>query len=401
MAQSRWSASLALTVVSCALAPLYVVRWHVGPIPTTTLELALLGTFAVFAVETWLARERFWRPTPFDLPAFLFLLAGMIGVLVSPEHLKALGIFKAYLAEPVLFFYVLVRIVRTRAQLVAVLGGLAVGGIVVIAANLATVAAALAAHRSDIAVSPPVALYLTANAVALFLVPLLAVAAAIALFEDETRLRLGAAGFAVLATAAVLFSFSRGGYLGLLALLTGLAVAHPRRLILLAAGAVGASAALLVPPIAARIGFALNPEGPHSSLPGRLGLWAATLQMLRDHPLFGAGLFGFATVVAAYHPPPQPDPLIYPHNIVLNFWSELGLLGLVAFGWILLLGFLETRRGREAGSRLSRAVSLGVGLALFTMVAHGLVDVPYWKNDLSLEFWALLGVQRAATRLMA
>jgi hypothetical protein len=26
------------------------------------------------------------------------------------------------------------------------------------------------------------------------------------------------------------------------------------------------------------------------------------------------------------------------------------------------------------------------------MVFHGLVDVPYWKNDLAAEFWILVGI---------
>ena len=31
-------------------------------------------------------------------------------------------------------------------------------------------------------------------------------------------------------------------------------------------------------------------------------------------------------------------------------------------------------------------------IALIAVIVHGLVDVPYWKNDLSLEFWALLSL---------
>jgi len=31
------------------------------------------------------------------------------------------------------------------------------------------------------------------------------------------------------------------------------------------------------------------------------------------------------------------------------------------------------------------------------IVVHGLVDVPYFKNDLSLEFWVLLALGYAAT----
>ena len=35
---------------------------------------------------------------------------------------------------------------------------------------------------------------------------------------------------------------------------------------------------------------------------------------------------------------------------------------------------------------------------LVGVVMHGLVDVPYWKNDLSVEFWVLLGLAWAGER---
>jgi len=38
-------------------------------------------------------------------------------------------------------------------------------------------------------------------------------------------------------------------------------------------------------------------------------------------------------------------------------------------------------------------------LALVAVLVHGLVDVPYWKNDLSLEFWALLSLSLAPAAL--
>jgi len=34
------------------------------------------------------------------------------------------------------------------------------------------------------------------------------------------------------------------------------------------------------------------------------------------------------------------------------------------------------------------------------MVVHGLVDVPYWKNDLSLEFWVLLALSWAGRHVV-
>ena len=42
-----------------------------------------------------------------------------------------------------------------------------------------------------------------------------------------------------------------------------------------------------------------------------------------------------------------------------------------------------------------RPYHLGVLLALIAVIVHGLVDVPYFKNDLSLEFWTLVAVTLA------
>ena len=37
-------------------------------------------------------------------------------------------------------------------------------------------------------------------------------------------------------------------------------------------------------------------------------------------------------------------------------------------------------------------------MALVAVVIHGLIDVPYFKNDLSLEFWILLALTWAGTK---
>jgi O-antigen ligase len=134
---------------------------------------------------------------------------------------------------------------------------------------------------------------------------------------------------------------------------------------------------------------------------GRFHLWSVTLQMLREHPIFGAGLSGFATVIGPYWNPTNIDRFTYPHNIVLNFWSETGLLGLASFFAILVIGFWSSWRGYRMAEDPWLAVHLGVLLALIAVVVHGLVDVPYWKNDLSLEFWAIVALTLAPAAAVA
>jgi O-antigen ligase len=120
--------------------------------------------------------------------------------------------------------------------------------------------------------------------------------------------------------------------------------------------------------------------------------------MLEHYPITGAGLAGFETRLAPYWNPTHTDRFIYPHNLVLNFWSATGLLGLAAFLWLLVAAFRVSWRGWKTGASQWRAIQFGVLLALVGIVIHGLVDVPYFKNDLSLEFWALLGISWAGCR---
>ena len=106
-------------------------------------------------------------------------------------------------------------------------------------------------------------------------------------------------------------------------------------------------------------------------------------------------------MIGPYWNPTNIDRFTYPHNIVLNSWSETGLLGVVAFGWIIVVGFMRTWRGWRSAPTEWKAIHLGVLLALVYVVVHGLVDVPYWKNDLSLEFWSLVGLSFAPAALVA
>ena len=59
----------------------------------------------------------------------------------------------------------------------------------------------------------------------------------------------------------------------------------------------------------------------------------------------------------------------------------------------------DSWRGFRAGDAFA-AIHLGVFAAMLAVIVHGLVDVPYFKNDLSLEFWALVGLTWAGLRRM-
>ncbi|HEX9503907.1 MAG TPA: hypothetical protein VF974_06345, partial [Patescibacteria group bacterium] len=79
--------------------------------------------------------------------------------------------------------------------------------------------------------------------------------------------------------------------------------------------------------------------------------------------------------------------LNYPHNIFLNFWLELGILGLISFAWIIFLAYKQYKK-----SQGQNPLAVAAGVYILIMLIHGLVDAPYFKNDLALLFWFMIAI---------
>src|SRR5690348_9349084 len=169
--------------------PTYVFRFKLL-VPTTLLEVLVLLTIALWALGRW--RSRPWQPrrTGLEIPTGLLLAAGIIGIVVSPDHVGALGIYRAYFVEPLFLFYVAVDLLRTEADFRVVLAGLAAGASVFALLNLGAWVVALARHETIATGNAPEALYTSPNAVAMFLEPPVAVAAGFVLYSRERRDRL-------------------------------------------------------------------------------------------------------------------------------------------------------------------------------------------------------------------
>jgi O-antigen ligase len=146
-----------------------------------------------------------------------------------------------------------------------------------------------------------------------------------------------------------------------------------------------------------RVLVELDPTSSQNTIGLRMSLWKSSLNMLAHKPLFGSGLSGFKKSILPYRDPGYHEDLIYPHNVLLNFWSETGLLGLVAFVWMMVQAVRTALRGLIGGP-WPRAMAVGLlGLAV-AFGLHGMVDLPYFKNDQALAFWALVGVQLGSLR---
>ena len=392
---ARWA--LAVTV---ACMPLYVVRFRIGPLPTTLLEILVVVTVGLWAAGRLKARE--WRParTWLEIPLVLLLVAGLVGIAISPDHVGALGIYRAYFIEPAVLFYVAVDLLRKPDHFRTVLAGFAVGTTVFAIMNLGAWVIVLATTRlADIDLgNAPKALYTSPNSVAMFLEPAVTLATGFALYSGNRRDRTAALVCLPFLLASLVATLSRGGLLTLAVLALVVVITIPRRglkLGLLGALVVGGIAILQIPFVAKRMAHQFDPSYRYNTFEGRLQIWSDTLHMLRDPQIFGAGLRAYAIVMKPYVTTPTGLPELYAHDIFLSMWAEVGLLGLAAF--VVLLGMLLWR-GWSSFSKaegFARPLLWGTAAAFVAITVHGLFDTPYYGNDLSVEFWMLAALEVA------
>lgn len=193
------------------------------------------------------------------------------------------------------------------------------------------------------------------------------------------------------AIAMPLLTQTRSGLLLLLALGLLVWLLQPRRdlrLLLLAAGVAVALTALVGTSsllwsrsdrtIAEISEYATTPHTPLTSATIRIELWKLAGKIALSHPLIGIGNHRFHDGLAAYkaqgQTPPDLEIFSHPHNDFLKMASEGGLLGVLAFG---LLIVVPLTAGGRAYRRTDGVTHPGLLVIVFAsgVLLAGMVDV--------------------------
>lgn len=415
----------ALTLIGVGLALAVAVRPGFGLIALALLlpfggvtPLSAGGGNAVDLLAatigaSWLAgqiarRKIIFRPPPLTNSLALLLWSAGLSLTVAaswaegaPELLKW--------AEFALLYVAATHILTTRAQLHWVIGAL-------VAAGLAQVA--LGAYQFWGRVGPPAFALADGfvrahgtlrqpNPYAGYLGYLAPAAASLAIaglarWIERRERRALVGGLVGSAAAAALIvgiglSWSRGGWLALVAALAVVGGLRNRRTALLALAVVIvlalivglAGVAWLPGPIAGRLqdlsDYFGGPDPARTEINDanfavleRLAHWRAGLDMFADRPWLGVGIGNYSVAYADYAPPHWYEPLGHAHNIFINFLAETGVIGGVAFLLFWLAAWRLTwqvgRRAAARGDRFAAALALGVMGSLTYLTVHGLFD---------------------------
>lgn len=406
-----------LCALTLLVAPLYAVRFNLFGFPTNVLMLWVFFVLLIAAgwiVVTkragdfvqWLGQE---LRTTQGVLSLLFLLSGCISLFVGGASQDKLGQFLVLFLQPIALF-VLVRfwasiknwklkIGNSLASAALLFVGLC--GLYAIIQYTTLLGVPEAWWGNSVEPKRALAFFLHPNFYALFVTPLLAFLMPViseqwTVDREETRTSSVFALFTrhcalytvagwVLGLVGLFLSLSRGGWLGL-AVAAGvfLLVAANRTLLkaALATGIVIVVVVFAVPNFRYRV---LLPFHGEKSSVARFSLWHTGWKMLEDAPLLGKGLLGFSNNWDTYNTDKNLQHYPAPHNIFLNFWIDTGLLGMLSFMGLLALALWR-------GVKTKKGYQWGLALACVAVLVHGLVDIPYLKNDLAVVFWLLFAV---------
>jgi tetratricopeptide (TPR) repeat protein len=128
---------------------------------------------------------------------------------------------------------------------------------------------------------------------------------------------------------------------------------------------------------------------------GRVEMWKTALQMMRDYPLLGAGLYSFDAVSRAnyiYQAVRPTFPISHAHNLFLQTGAGLGWAGWLAavLLWLSLL-FGLWRASRDAPVRF-RPLGQAMGFSLLACLSFNTFDVLALEQRAGLLLWMLLGL---------
>ncbi len=385
--------AIALTIT---LLPTYLFRSQVWFLPFTFLELCILITFCGWIIK--LIFQRYQLPvTSYQLyrwPIILILFGATVALMIAPDLRAAAGLWKAYFIEPIMLFVVAANVIQTKKDKAAVLWALGISTLLI---SLLAIYQKLTGfgifEPSWVAVEHRrvTSIFSSPNAVGLFLGPIVTIYFGWLMSEFKkfwaTLLKL----LIILpALLAIYFTVSQGTWLGLAAAIVFLLFFGWNKKWTAAMIALIIILTMLLPLTRQLIWPIINFSD--ASGQNRLTLIQMSFQYLSTNPknfVLGAGILGFVEIQNRLREPLKMEALLYPHNFILNFWLEIGLVGLVGFSWLIIKFF---RHGYQKFKSRGNWLTLGILAGMVAILVHGLIDVPYFKNDLAVLFWILIAL---------
>ena len=342
--------------------------------------------------------------SPMDIPIFGFIATMVFVYLVnSPDPVIALEGLRVII-QYVLWYYVAVRLVKNKRKAVAVskvfaliLGVMALHGIFQFIIGVEMPAGWV--DQNEAGVRTRVYSILTSPNIFGSLLTLGApISLGIAFGEKRRVKQLIYFGIAAAMMMSLLFTFSRGAWIGFAVAFAVYVLIKDKRLLI--PGIIAAVLVVIaVPSVGNRITYMLSPEYIESSLRGgRLVRWITGARILSFFPTFGVGLGHFGGAVAMNHGlstllDGEYTETFYMDNNYLKIAVETGIVGITAMLALMYCVIINSLRtvSMQKDKRM-KELTAGITAGLTGIIVHNCVENVFEVPLMCTVFWLFVGV---------
>lgn len=361
------------------LIPFYFIRFSIGPIPTTLLEVYI---YAVFLFFLFSGNLKLRGKQKFILPAIVFLLFSWVGAVADPELMRGLGLWKGYFFDGFLVYLLFLSSDSFDDFTDIIFYSGALTGALALILFFSGVKSADGRLLDMDRLSP--------NYLAMFLAPIFVLGVFKSL-KERTIVNYLSEAVIIL---ALFLTYSRGALVAIsgaviMAIFYYIKRAKPKlaiiSLILMLAAFCFGGYAVFKPDWSDHARKATSSNV-------RYYIWKTSLEIVKERPILGVGLGNFQdyfknkTSTWVNYPEYISPEALTTHNLYLELYLTCGLLGLIGFFYLVI------------SSKFYQFKSLAVSLAIFAILFYGLVDTPIFRNDLAIIFWILLSLSALASR---
>ena len=422
----RWGGRMARMMMYAVIAEAFLI-----PLAPLAAMVALLLGCGAMLLRLRIDRSFHLRRLPYDAPALLFVVIGLLSVAVAPD--KAFSFYNFYHLVPIyaLTYLLVGQTLRKTRELQRVAAAMALSAALVILygfyqfifgidiSSMKWVDGEAFPELSKRVFST----WENPNILAGYLDIVACIAVGlIGVLQRGWRI------LAILLLAATLaclgMTYARGACLVVAVVLAGYGALRDWR-ILLGIVVVGAGALLVDPVLADRLLSVFTRVDTSSEM--RLAFWESTIAMVMDHPFLGIGWGMYFMVYPEYdfYLQGAPVQIVHAHNMYLNYAAEIGIPGALSFLWFffgsLVLALRVPRKtppweavlaahehawktvadvraalGRWRRRRFVEGLSTGLGLAFISVALNGLTDHLLFNIPSSMLLWMLAAMTAAA-----
>jgi len=386
------------------LIPIYQIKGIIYNIPVTLLELMILSLFLIYGLKNIKRiKELIQNLKDWQLPILIWLIIATLAMFISPDLRAGAGVWRAYFIEPILLLIVFCDLIKNKKDLKQILSIFIFSALIISIYALYQKFIGQGVWSTEVwgqlQVLRITSFFPHPNFLGLYLGPLilLGLGYIFSYFKNKNIIIGCALLFFIITFLSLIYARSEATILAILVGLffLGLIVKSSQKytlvflLILL----------LLIFSFPVSRNYFVQKVGLQD-LSGQLrfNIWQGAVELIKEKPVLGAGLDGYERLAPDYQKrfyDPHTGELIsvethpYPHNLYLALWLELGLLGLIVFAWILIKFF---KQGFKQLDKKDVIISVSIMAAMMVIIVHGLADTPYFKNDLAILFWLIIGL---------